>query len=71
MKNIIRKPYLDKIEQALGKDTIIILVGQRRIGKSYLLRQLRDEKAQNSSANIIFVDKEKKRNLTTSETITI
>ena len=60
MKNIIRKPYLDKIEQALGKDTIIVLVGQRRIGKSYLLRQLRDEKAQNSSANIIFVDKEKK-----------
>lgn len=60
MKNIIRRPYLDKIEQALGKDTIIVLVGQRRIGKSYLLRQLRDEKAQNSSANIIFVDKEKK-----------
>ena len=60
MKNIIRKPYLDKIEQALGKDIIIVLVGQRRIGKSYLLRQLRDEKAQNSSANIIFVDKEKK-----------
>ncbi len=60
MKNIIRKPYLDKIEQALGKDIIIVLVGQRRIGKSYLLRQLRDEKAQDSSANIIFVDKEKK-----------
>ena len=60
MENIIRKPYLDKIEQALGKDIIIVLVGQRRIGKSYLLRQLRDEKAQDSSANIIFVDKEKK-----------
>ena len=60
MENIIRKPYLDKIEQALGKDVIIVLVGQRRIGKSYLLRQLRDEKAQDSSANIIFVDKEKK-----------
>ena len=60
MENIIRKPYLDKIEQALGKDVIIVLVGQRRIGKSYLLRQLKDEKAQDSSANIIFVDKEKK-----------
>ena len=32
MGNIIRKPYLDKIEQAFGKDTIIVLVGQRRIG---------------------------------------
>ena len=51
---------LDKIEQALGKDVIIVLVGQRRIGKSYLLRQLKDEKAQDSSANIIYVDKEKK-----------
>lgn len=60
MENIIRKPYLDKIEQALGKDIIIVLVGQRRIGKSYLLRQLKDEKAQDSSANIIYVDKEKK-----------
>lgn len=60
MENIIRKPYLDKIEQALGKDIIIVLVGQRRIGKSYLLRQLRDEKAEDGSANIIFVDKEKK-----------
>ena len=60
MESIIRKPYLDKIEQALEKDVIIVLVGQRRIGKSYLLRQLRDEKAQDSSANIIFVDKEKK-----------
>jgi len=60
MENIIRKPYLDKIEQALGKDIIIVLVGQRRIGKSYLLRQLRDEKAEDGSANIIYVDKEKK-----------
>lgn len=60
MENIIRKPYLDKIEQALGKDVIIVLVGQRRIGKSYLLRQLKDEKAKDSSNNIIFVNKEKK-----------
>lgn len=60
MENIIRKLYLDKIEQALGKDIIIVLVGQRRIGKSYLLRQLKDEKAEDGSANIIFVDKEKK-----------
>ena len=60
MGNIIRKPYLDKIEQALGKDTIIVLVGQRRIGKSYLLRQLKEEKAKDRSNNVIFVDKEKK-----------
>ena len=60
MTNIIRQPYLDKIEQAFGKDIIIVLTGQRRIGKSYLLRQLRKQKAQDPSNNVIFVDKEKK-----------
>ena len=60
MTNIIRQPYLDKIEQAFGKDIIIVLTGQRRIGKSYLLRQLREQKAQDPSNNVIFVDKEKK-----------
>lgn len=43
-----------------GKDTIIVLVGQRRIGKSYLLRQIRDIKSREADNNVIFVDKEKK-----------
>ena len=34
MSAILRQSYLDKIERYLGKDTIIILTGQRRIGKS-------------------------------------
>jgi hypothetical protein len=42
----------------LGKDTIIILTGQRRIGKSYILRLFRD-KVNKDRANIIFIDKEK------------
>ena len=32
---IIRQNYLDKIEKYLGKEYIIVLVGQRRIGKSF------------------------------------
>jgi predicted AAA+ superfamily ATPase len=43
----------------LGKDTIIILTGQRRIGKSYILRLFRDKVNKDERANIIFVDKEK------------
>ena len=57
---IVRQRYLDKIESYLGKDTIIILTGQRRVGKSYLLRMFRDKISADDKANIIFIDKEKK-----------
>lgn len=60
MKTIVRQSYIDKIERYLGKDTIIILAGQRRIGKSYILRMFRDKISENENANIIFIDKEKK-----------
>ena len=33
MATIIRQSYIDKIEKYLGKETIIVLVGQRRVGK--------------------------------------
>ena len=57
---IVRQSYLDKIERYLGKDTIIILTGQRRIGKSYILRLFRDKLKRDNRANIIYIDKEKK-----------
>lgn len=60
MGAILRQSYLDKIERFLGKDTIIILTGQRRIGKSYLLRLFRDKISADNKANIIYIDKEKK-----------
>ena len=59
MSAILRQSYLDKIERYLGKDTIIILTGQRRIGKSYILRLFRDKVSQNMEFNVIFIDKEK------------
>ena len=59
MSAILRQSYLDKIERYLGKDTIIILTGQRRIGKSYILRLFRDKVSQNLEFNVIFIDKEK------------
>ena len=51
---------MNKIEKYLGKDTIIVLTGQRRVGKSYTLRMLRDIKSKDESNNVIYVDKEKK-----------
>ena len=59
MNAILRQSYLDKIEYHLGKDTIIILTGQRRIGKSYILRLFKDKVSKEAGANVIFIDKEK------------
>lgn len=59
MKTILRPQYLEQIEHYLGKDTIIILTGQRRIGKSFVLRMFRDKVRQDQGANVIFIDKEK------------
>ena len=59
MSAILRQSYLEKIERYLGKDTIIILTGQRRIGKSYILRLFRDKVSKEADANVIFIDKEK------------
>ena len=60
MKLISRQQYLDKIERYLGKDTIIILTGQRRVGKSFVLRLFKDKAAANPNNNIIYINKEKK-----------
>ena len=60
MNNIIRQVYLDKIEKHFDKDTIIVLTGQRRVGKSFLLKQLRDKKAAEPKSNVIYIDKEKR-----------
>ncbi len=59
MSAILRQSYLEKIERYLGKDTVIILTGQRRIGKSYILRLFRDKVNKAAGANVIFIDKEK------------
>lgn len=60
MAIIIRQSYIDKIERFLGKETIIVLVGQRRVGKSCMMKMIRDRKISDSSNNIIYIDKEKR-----------
>lgn len=59
MTTIRRQSYIDKIEKYFGKETIIVLVGQRRVGKSCILKMIRDEKIADSDNNVIYIDKEK------------
>lgn len=51
--------YIDKITPFIGTDLIKVLVGQRRVGKSYILLQLMDViRARDAKANIISINKE-------------
>jgi predicted AAA+ superfamily ATPase len=58
-KVVFRKHYLEKIRPFIGKSLIKIVTGQRRIGKSYMLKQLIEEiKRSHPESNIIYIDKE-------------
>lgn len=54
-----RPYYLNQIKPFIGLNLIKVLVGQRRVGKSYVLLQLMDEiKVDDKTANIIYINKE-------------
>lgn len=58
-KYIKRPVYLDRIRPYVDKDIIKILVGQRRVGKSFMLFQIIDEiKAIHQNPEIIYLSKE-------------
>jgi len=60
MKNIKRIKYLNQIRPFYNKQLIKVLTGQRRVGKSYLLKQIMEELLKASpNANFLFIDKEK------------
>lgn len=57
----LRTEYTDKIYSYSGKNRLIkVLVGQRRVGKSYILRQLAMKLIENgvNSQNILFINRE-------------
>ena len=60
MKEYIDRPYyIKKIEPFIGKSLIKVLTGQRRVGKSYLLMQIRDIiQKRDPDTQIIFINKE-------------
>lgn len=59
MNIISRDEYIQRIEHYLGKQTIIVLTGQRRVGKSFVLKDFARRKQQDN-ANVIYIDKESK-----------
>jgi len=59
MKLINRPQYTDKIRPSIGKGLIIVLTGQRRVGKSCILQQLIQETGSKQQNNIIYINKEK------------
>ena len=62
MEIIARQNYIDHIYRFIDKGLMIALTGQRRVGKSYVLRQLADIiKDKNPDANIVYINKEKKK----------
>lgn len=59
MEFITRPMYMEKIKPFMYKSLIKVLVGQRRVGKSVLLSQIRDFVLEEKpEANIVYVNKE-------------
>jgi predicted AAA+ superfamily ATPase len=59
MKLIERPLYIDKIKPYIGLQLVKVLVGQRRVGKSSILKLIKLHiLEENPNANCIFIDKE-------------
>lgn len=59
MEVINRPIYLNHITSLLDRGTMIILIGQRRVGKSFMLKQVQEWILNNiTSANVIYINKE-------------
>ncbi len=60
MKLISRKDYAERIDACPCKQQIIVLVGQRRVGKSFVMKDFVARHKEEPNSNIIYIDKEKK-----------
>lgn len=59
MTNIIeRSHYFKRVEPFVGKEIIKVIVGQRRVGKSFFLNYIKNSILANDEKNIIYVNKE-------------
>lgn len=59
MDLIDRPHYSSKLEKLLGKGVLIVITGQRRVGKSYVMKELAVRKGKEPGGNVIYIDKEK------------
>ena len=60
MEVLTRQHYADIVDSWIGKGNIIALVGSRRVGKSYVMKDFIQRHNNESDINIIYIDKEKK-----------
>lgn len=60
MEVLTRKYYADIVDSWIGKSNIIAIVGARRVGKSYVVKDFIQRHQDDPDANIIYIDKEKK-----------
>lgn len=61
MEIIRRQLYLDHIISVMNKNMMLVLVGQRRVGKSYILLDIKKWIEENEPmSNIVYLDKEHK-----------
>ena len=58
-KILERKGYSDRIERMFGRGMIVALTGQRRVGKSYVMRRIYNRLEENKENHMIYIDKEK------------
>lgn len=54
-----RADYTDHIQRMFGRGIIVALTGQRRVGKSCVMRSIKEKLAHNEDNHIIYIDKEK------------
>lgn len=60
MDIITRQQYAGRIDSWLGRGLIIVLVGQRRVGKSSMMKDFVARHGSEPNANIVYIDKEKR-----------
>lgn len=58
---ITRKKYLDQVKPFIGKGIIKVLTGQRRVGKTVILKQIMDLMKSDNAANVIYINKEQSK----------
>ena len=61
MKQLVleREGYSERIRKMLGRGMVVALTGQRRVGKSFTMKAVIEEKRDEANANIIYIDKER------------
>ncbi len=61
MDIIDRPDYTEKVEHLFGKGLIIALTGQRRVGKSFIMKQVINKVSSVDANNVIYIDKDDER----------